>query len=402
MRQYVRNISPGNGALEFIDRRLADDNYRGNWSSQHNRFSMHKVTTILRILDKYAPDQSLMQIRTTDLSKRPENIPEERSFAMFCDEAKQAVGSGTQDAMRKNHFPDWHRMGLIARYGHDQQPTDPFLQQRVKYVAISDTGMRLIASDGIDEQYYIYSSGLDKLLGGFISILLALLRNKRFALKRVTIHEFMFFVSAIGTSTTFTIGFEKCVDLLRAYRSLSTVQVRSVVDILSDELKPKNYIGEKPAKRDYHNWKNKAEQIYDLLNQTVYFEVRDGILYLLKDRARSFSEKVKYFDRHKVNRRHGFELHHVVPLGWSESREQFKLFDSWKNMVYISGFEHAQITQNGNRNVVMKAYDEDLVLSDYRDNAVQLRSGETLLYDPMKQLILLEYNERLRRSVVTN
>lgn len=401
MTQYVSNISTGNEALEFIDRRISDDKYRGNRSSQHNRFSRRKVITILRLLDKYAPGGSRMRIRTTDLSKRPKNTLEESAYAMFCDEAKQAVGSGTQDAMRKNHFPDWHRMGLIERYGHDQAPTDPFSQQRVKYVALADAGIRLINADGIDEQYYIYSSGLDKLLGGYISILLSLLRNKRFALKRVGIHEFMFFVSAIGTNTTFNIGFEKCVTLMRAYRSLSTIQRRSILEILAEELKPANFIGDKPAKRDFHNWQNKAQQHFNLLDQTVYFEVRENTLYLRKDKARSFSEKVKYFDRHKVNRTPGFELHHVVPLGWSESEAQFKLFDNWKNMVYISGFEHAQITQNRNRNVVMVACRDDLVLSDHSDNSVHLKNGETLLYDSQKQPILLDYNAQLRQSVAT-
>ncbi len=127
----------------------------------------------------------------------------------------------------------------------------------------------------------------------------------------------MFFVSAIGTHTNFNIGLEKCVTLLKAYRSLSTIQARSVVEILSVELKPANFTGDKSAKRDFHNWQNKAQQIYDLLNQTVYFEVREDTLYLRKDRVRSFSEKVKYFDRHGVSRTPGFELHHVVPLGWS-------------------------------------------------------------------------------------
>ena len=402
MRQYVSNINPGNEALQFIDRRISDDKYRGDWSSQHNRFSMQKVITILRLLDKYAPNHSLMPVRTTDLSNRPLNTPEEVTYAMFCTEAKQAVGSGTQDAMRKNHFPDWHRMGLIERYGHDGVPTDPFRQQRVKFVALSKTGMRLIDADGIDEKFFIYTSGLDKLLGGFITILLALLRNQRFALKKIEIHEFMFFVSAIGTSTNFNIGYEQCVELLKAYRSLSTIQARSVVEILSEDLKPAKFLGDKPAKRDYHNWKNKVEQIYDLLNQTVYFEVRDGTLYLRKEKVRSFSEKVKYFNRHKVSRTRGFELHHVVPLGWSESEAQFKLFDSWKNMVYINGFEHAQITQNGSRNVVMNACDEDLILSDYRTSAVRLKSGETLLYDFKKQHILLDYNAQLLQSVASS
>ena len=86
MRKYVNNISPGNEALEFIDTRLSDDHYRGSWSSQHNRYTMDEVRKILTLLHKYAPAKSLMRIRITDISKRPKNLPDEATYARFCDE----------------------------------------------------------------------------------------------------------------------------------------------------------------------------------------------------------------------------------------------------------------------------------------------------------------------------
>lgn len=396
---YVSHIVPGNEALEFIDRRLGDDNYRGNWSSQHNRYTMDKVHVILSLLDKYAPNRSLMAIRTTDLSKRPHNIQSEEEYARFCGEAKLKVGIGTQDAMRKNLFPDFHRMGLIVRYGHDKSPTDPLRSQPVKYVSLSEQGQRFVQTETIDEQYYIFSSGVDKLLGGFINVLLTLLRDGDYRLKRIELHEFMFFVSAIGTQTSFTLNHDQCVEMIHSYRSLATTQRRSVLETLALELKPENFQGEKPNQRDFHNWKNKAEQIYYLLNQTVYFEVRDKTLYLLKDKVRSFSEKVQYFKNHGVERSPGFELHHVVPLSWSESQQQFKLFDNWKNMVYISAFDHATITQNRNRNVLMKAANGDIILSDHGNNSVRLKDGESILYSVDKQPVMLDYNRRLRKSV---
>lgn len=395
----VSHIVPGNGALEFIDRRLRDNDYRGSWSSQHNRFTMEKVHIILSMLDKYAPNRSLMTIRDTDLSKRPYNHPAEEEYARFCKDAKSEAGIGTQDAMRKNLFPDFHRMGLIVRYDRSKSPTDPFSKQRVKYVSLSEQGQRFVHTETIDEQFYIFSSGVDKLLGGFINILLTLLRDPDYRLKRIELHEFMFFVSAIGTRTSFSVNHDQCVEMIRAYRSLTSTQRRSVIETLAFELKPENFPGEKPAKRDFHNWKNKVEQIYHLLNQTVYFEVRNKNLYLLKDKVRSFSEKVQYFKNHGVERSPGFELHHVVPLGWSESRQQFKLFDNWKNMVYINAFDHATITQNRNRNVLMRAANGDIILSDYSNNSVHLKDGENLLYSVAKQPIMLEYNRRLRESV---
>lgn len=390
-RKYVTNINPGNKALEFIDDRLSDDKYRGNCPSQHNRYTMEKVVEILRLFDKYAPDKSLMAIRTTDLSKRPENTPEERTYAQFCDEVKQVVGIGTQDAMRKNIFVDLHRMGLIRRYDAKENPTDPFSGQRVKFVSLSDQGIKLIKAE-IFRQYYIFSKGVDRLLGGYISVLLNLLRDMEYQLTNVTIYEFMFFVSAIGTAASFNINSERCVELIKMYRCLSPIQRCSVIKTLKDKLKPENYSGSKTAKRDFHNWKNEAKQVFSILDQTVYFEVREEKLILKRFLGeeprrlnRSLSEKFHYFRNHNVEKTLGFELHHVVPLGSSEDEYQFKLLDKWENMVYIDGFSHAKITQNRNRNVVMTANEDDLMLSDHNENQIYLKNRENILYSTDKQ-----------------
>ena len=358
---------------------------------------MEKVVKILRLFDKYAPNKSLMAIRTTDLSKRPENTPEERRYAQFCDDAKQEVGIGTQDAMRKNIFVDLHRMGLIVRYDAKENPTDPFSKQRVKFVSLSDQGMKLIAVGKIEDEFFIFSKGVDKLLGGYISVLLDLLRDTELQLKNVTIHEFMFFVSAIGTETSFNICRRRCINLIRSYRNLSRIQRHSVIETLKDKLKPENYSESKTAKRDFHNWYNKVEQVYSILRQTVYFEVRDKKLVLKK--GRSSNEKSQYFKTHKVKKTLGFELHHVVPLGWSENEYQFKLLDKWENMVYIDGFSHAKITQNRNRNVVMTANEDDLMLSDHNENQIYLKNRDHILYSTDKQNRMLDYNKQLLNAV---
>ena len=394
---YVRNINPGNQALEFIDARLSDDGYRGNWSSQHNRYTMEKVVKILRLFDQYAPDKSLMAIRTTDLSKRPENTPEERIYAQFCNDCKLAVGIGTQDAMRKNIFVDLHRMGLIVRYDVARHSIDSFARQKVKYVSLSKLGIRLIEARSIEDRFYIFSKGVDRLLGGYIDVLLDLLRDTGLGSKNVTIYEFMFFVSAINTDTTFNISRRRCIDLIKSYRSLARIQRRAVVEALKDKLNPENYSGSKTAKRDFHNWQNKAEQVYSILHQTIYFEVRDKKLVLKQ--GRSSNEKSQYFHNHNVEKTPGFELHHVVPLGWSENEYQFKLLDKWENMVYIDGFSHAKITQNRSQNVVMDAVKDDLVLSDYNENKIYLKNRENILYSTDKQNIMLQYNKKLLHTV---
>ncbi len=411
MTSILSNISSGNNSLEFIDSRILDDKYRGSWSSQHNRYTMEKIVTILTLFNKYAPSKDLMVIRTADISKRPNNTPEEQTYAQFCNEAKAQAGIGTQDAMRKNLFVDLHRMGLIERYDKNKVPTDPLSKQSVKYVSLTDQGLKLIESKTLLDKFFIFSKGVDQLLGGYIDVLLNLLRDTEYNLEKISIYEFMFFVSAIGTETTFNINTDKCVELIKEYRNLSSIQRKSVIEQLKGKLKPKNYSGTKTAKRDFHNWHNKAMQVFSILDQTVYFEARGETLFLKKGQNsyageeqptrldRSLNEKYQYFVSHNIEKVEGFELHHVVPLAWSESIHQFKLLDKWQNMVYIDAFSHAKITQNRNRNVVMSASGDDLKLRDYGEKEVYLKNKDNIVYDTKKQTTMLGYNDELLKTV---
>jgi len=405
----VSKINQGNKALEFIDYRVRHEKYRGAPSSEHNRYEMNQIIDILTLLDKYAPNQSLMTIRTTDISKRPENTLDEFTYARFCNEAKQKAGIGTQDAMRKNLFVDLHRMGLIERYNKHKEPTDPFSRQNVKYVSLSNQGLKLIKAKNILDKYFIFSKGIDSLLGGYIDTILDILRDKEYEIDKISIYEYMFFVSAIGVEYEFNINTDKAVELIKEYRSLTPIQRKSVIETLKTELKPKKFHGAKPNKRDFHNWKNKAAQVYYLLNQTVYFEVRGEQLVLKEGKYsftetatrldRSLNEKYQYFVKHKVNKTPGFELHHVVPLAWSESIHHFKMLDKWENMVYIDAFSHAKITQNKNKNVILEIVENDITLSDYSDNEVYLKYQKNILYKPDNKGIMKKYNFELRNTL---
>lgn len=411
MNQIAATIDPSNSALHFIDKRIADDKYRGSWSSQHNRYTMEQVVSILNIFNRVCPNKELMQIRTADISRRPHNISGEENYAKFCNEAKTISGIGTQDAMRKNLFVDFHRMGLIERYDSNKMPTDPFSRKSVKYVSLTEQGLKLIESKNLLDQYFIFSRAIDTLLGGYINILLSILRDSEYCIDKITIYDFMFFVSAVDTETSFSIDIDECVNLIREVRKLSPIQRKSVIEKLKETLRPENYIGSKINQRDFHNWQNKAEQVFKILNQTVYFEVQGEILVLKKGPNsysddddtkrldRSKNEKYQYFVNHNVSKVSGFELHHVVPLAWSESKHHFKLLDTWKNMVYIDAFSHAKITQNRNRNIVMQRDGDNLTLSDYDSNVVYLNNLDNIVYDLSKQDMMLQHNNELRKTL---
>lgn len=386
----LSDISKGNEALEFIEKRLLDEKYRRSQSSQHNRYIMSQIIDILDLLNKFAPKQTLMQIRTQDTSKRPHNIPEEYIYAQFCGEVKQKAKIGTQDAMRKNLFVDIHRMGLITRYDKDKNPTDPFSSRRVKYVSLNKQGLKLISAKNILERYFIFSKAIDTLLGGYIDIILDILRDVDNNIGKINIYEYMFFVSAIDTNTGFNINIDMAIKLIKEYRILTTIQQKAVIETLKTDLRPKNYGGSKINKRDFHNWHNKAMQIYYLLNQTVYFETRQEKLvlktgknsFVASDKTRlnrSVNEKHLYFKKHNIKKTVGFELHHIIPLTWSENIHHFKIIDKWENLIYIDAFSHAKVTQNANKNVVLEILHEDMILSDYSKNEVYLKHSKCTL-----------------------
>ena len=312
----VSTISPGNKALEFIDTRIKNEKYRGYHSSQHNRYTMEQIIDIITLLNRYAPYKKLMTIRTTDISKRPMNTKDEYIYAQFCNDSKGMAGIGTQDAMRKNIFVDLHRMGLIERYDQDKSPIDPYSRSKVKYVSMTELGLKLINANNLLEKYFIFSKCIDILLGGCVDLLLDILRDKEYDIDEVSSHEFMFFISAIGVPTDYVINTDKAVELIKEYRKLTSIQKKAVIEKLKIELDPDNFKGPKPKKRDYHNWYNETQQIFKLLNQTVYFEISEEVkimkLFLRSGKEsfneittkldRSLNEKYLYFDKHNVEK----------------------------------------------------------------------------------------------------
>ncbi|MDR2345051.1 MAG: hypothetical protein LBE18_03205 [Planctomycetaceae bacterium] len=347
-----------------------------------------------------------MRIRDTDISKRQQNSPEEEIYAKFCEEVKNKIGVGTQDAMRKNLFVDFHRMGFINRYDKNKNNIEPLKKGNIKFVSLSSQGKKLITETDLQNRLFIFSKGLDFLLGGYINILLEIFHSKVYKINEISIYEFMFFVSAVNTNTCFNINTDECVQLMKAYRTLSRIQCRGVITYLQDLMQPKNYSGDKTKQRDFHNWKNKAEQVFSLIKQTVYFEQRDNNIIPkeiidstgttnIKRLSRSLAAKQQYFQQHKVKKTIGFELHHIVPLSWAENLYQFKLMDEWRNMLYIDAFNHAKITQNRNRNICLSNEDETLILSDFYGNSIRLTKLNNVLYSNVHLPAMLKYNEQI-------
>ena len=393
-------VSPDNKALQFLSKRIMSENYRGSRSSQHNRYTMDEVHAILKLLDEFVPDGGLMQMRTTDLSKRPQPLPGEYKYTQFCEQCARKLGKGTPDAMRKNLFPDFHRMGLINRYRADKSPVDPYDNGPKKYVSLSKMGLRFVRASSLLDRHFIFAKGVNELLEGRIDVLLTLFDTPEYGIKRISSYEYMFFVSAIGGDPEFQLTVKGAVDMICEFRALPGSQRHAVIDALKEDLTPKQNVP-KQQKRDFHNWHNKIQQIYYLLKQTRYFDVNDQCLIPIYQEdsesrlERSLSERREYFRKHGVIKQLGFELHHVVPLSYSECMDHFKLLDTWDNMVYIDGYTHAQMTQKRHKNVIMKLAGDDIELLDYQNTSIRLVHDKNIKYSPLNQPIMIRRNKAL-------
>lgn len=411
----IININNSNEALKFLEDRIKSDDYRGLHLFQHYRYDIDFIRIVLGELDKYEKEtkNKYLKIRTTDSSKRPENSADEIDYSNFINKIKSQSGKGTQDAIRKIIFVDCNRMGFLDRFDKDKSIIPPNITSRgYSFVALSEKGKKFIEAKDIKEEYFIFSSGLYRIVGTLINTLEYLIT--KFDLKFISKYEFMYFVSAINDNSSFSIDVDKCGYLIQQFRLLGEVDKKNVTKQLKKEMNPKNYTGNKKTLRDFHNWENEATQTFLLLATTVYFEVRNRMKLILNQgntslesiigkefkKNRSLQEKNNYYSNHGVGDKiSGFELHHIVALEYADSLGLYKLLDHWKNMVYIDGFSHAKITQNNNRNVVMSASGENLILKDYSNNEIILENKKNIAYNTQKQPIMLDYNDELLKTV---
>lgn len=404
----ISNINPASKALHSLENRLTFDSYRGVESSQHNRYEVKDVHTILGLLNKYAPNQTLLRIRTMDTSKRPTNLPEEIEYAKFCHEAKQITGIGTQDAMRKNLFVDWHRMGLINRYDKNKRLVAPYDRRSIVYVSLSELGLQFTQETNLANQSYLFSKALNKLLFGFVENTLNLLSTT--SLDSIDFYEFMFFVSAIN-HPSYSISMTECELLINDYRSLSRLQKSALIDTLKLELDPSKFSGDKTDKRDFHNWVNKYQQIWHLFNQVPFFIIdnSDGILKLYLSSTninssvynksamkRSPRAKNDYFNYHGVTKTKGYELDHIIPLLTANSIEEFTYLDRWENLLYIDGKTHAIKSQSGSKHCILVCNPSnlnDIALKDFQENTLPIQNGYEALFKTDLVLEMVDYNQ---------
>ncbi|WFQ90866.1 Type-2 restriction enzyme MboII [Mycoplasma feriruminatoris] len=409
----IIEIDSSRECLKFLQKRILSDNYRGVQLSQHNRFTSQKIIVMLKVLYELQ-GTNIMKIRTTDLSKRPYNTPDENDYANYINLVNKKIAIGTQDSIRKNFFVDLHRMGLINRY-NDKIALNPFDRKKVTGISISKRGIELISKDdNIKQQYMLYTECINDLMQGFILKLFDIFNYFEY----ITFDEFLFFVSFIDNKIDgYTYLVEDIKEFIFDYRKLSIFSKNEVIKRIKEYANPNNFVGNKINKRDYHNWVNESQQIISLLDQTSFFEYVKSknriILKVDKPEAffdeesvteitnfkRSLEEKNKYFKNHGVSKQPGYELHHIIPIFRATDIHHFELIDKWDNLIYIDAKSHSIITYNKTSQMQLEILDnDDVILKDF-SNEIHLVKDVNVYYSTNNKQIMLDKNKKLLNTL---
>lgn len=409
IKEDLINIDPSKKCLEFLGERILSDNYRGIQLSQHNRYDVTIITTLLSELFDLVGEKR-MYIRTTDLKKRPYNTIEEHDYAIYVNNLCKKLGRCTQDSVRKNFFVDLHRMGFINRYDANSNSINPFERSSIKSVALTKLGVDLVKNkNNIFQRNLIYTKGIDKLTNGLAEELLDVVSING----KLSMDEFMFFLSFLDQELNGKIYRKsELIDYVLEFRSMSHYQRDYVKNKVESYCNPEKFGGNKTNKRDYHNWKNETQQIFMLLEQTVIFDKHDEILQirlgeesLFDDDTklkRSVSEKDEYFKNHGIKKESGFELHHVIPLLTARNKNEFAILDVWQNMIYIDGYTHSKITHTNNKNIELNFENEDIKLIDPAGIVATLDcvKDKNVKYDLKNQVIMKDFNDKILNQTI--
>lgn len=411
-------------ATKYLFDRIQRLEYRGEHLSQHNRYTKEVILVILEELNNVLQSNNLtlLPIRTTDLSKRGFNTPEEYHYAVLTNAIAKRINRVTQDSLRKNFFVDMARMGFINRFQPNRCMSSPFEKSKTKFVNISELGYEFLKasqSQNIFNINRLWTDALTNLHNGFEVLLYDFMLNLQLRGENsISYDEFAFFVSDLRITSPNIL-----LELLLEFKRLSLYQKESVINAIRKYASPKdNEVFERLDKtkvKDYHNWINEAQQLFMLLDESVLFgvgdfrdkelNIRTGEMGLISNNTqrlqRSTAQKNEYYKQHgidpKLVKGLGFELHHIVPLAYARNQNEFSVLDRWENMILIDGHKHAIITQNGSRNILADFDGVDINFTSFQipKHVVNCIYDVNIKYNPSLINIIQETNKSILQSL---
>lgn len=383
-----------NRFLDYLNNRIGRSDYRGYHLSQHNRLPFEKVCYLLKTIYSKVKNKKI-KIHIGDWKGVKQNCNE---YYEIIDEINKSRDfSCTVNSLKKNIFPDLAVMGFLDRF--DKNNTLLFGDKRseIYYVKLSDLAISFVSEKSLLKKYKIYINAVEKLVEPILEDLFMILFKE---FDSVNIYEYTFILSDPK------LNIDEKVNLIKEYRKLKKVERASILSYIKETFDKMNRKArDKTEKRDFMNWYNESLQVFNLLNQTIYFKTfRKTILMLSLSQeilefvaTRSQKEKELYFDYHNIPKKHGYQLHHIYPIDYATSRKDLELIDNHKNLIYISNKIHSKIPRN-NTFIKIESYQNRLFLVDpVNKKSIEITNDCLLNRDKIPEL--LEYNKNLIEKI---
>lgn len=383
-----------NTFLNYIFERIEKPDYRGYHLSQHNRLPFNKVCILLDTIFNVIQDKKIL-IHIGDWKGKKQSCSEYYKIIEQLNLNKEF--SYTVNSLKKNIFPDLAKMELIDRFNKNNILVTQDKRSEIYYIKLSEKAIKFVKEKSFLKKYKIYINSVEKLVEPILEDIFLILYKE---FDSVNIYEYTFILSDPDTEL------DKKINLIKDYRKLKkSDQVGLIVKIqtLFNEYnkKAKN----KTEKKDLQNWYNESLQIFNLLNQTIYFKTfRKTILMLSLSQEilefvakRSQKEKELYFNFHNISQKEGYELHHIYPISYATSKKDLELIDNHKNLIYLSSQIHSKIPKN-NTFIVLEVIDNKIFLVDkFNNRKLDITNDCLINYEKIKDLV--KYNQNLIERV---
>lgn len=274
LKADLNAIALGLKFSNFLAQRIKRDDYRGTHKLQHYSWNVDFIKIVLEKLLKFGGE---IYHTTGDINESYIYKDKEIEFGKFLSainlELRKINCSVSDNVMRKIIFVNLQRMGLIDRFDKNGKICKINKTYRnYRYVKITNKGREFLDSKNLFELQRNLRSALDFAFGGVVQDIMDIINSFKQNEAYLSVYEMMFFVTFLGKEMDeIIVNKDIILEFINEFRSLKARQ-KTIIKRVEIFCNPKNFNGNKTDKRDFHNWKNETETMFNSLELMSYFE----------------------------------------------------------------------------------------------------------------------------------
>lgn len=218
--------------------------------------------------------------------------------------------------------------------------------------------------------------------------------------------------NVFGELTDFTLIKNAYYELLNNRTAVSAI-ISIYKDMSARTAKGGDLYYNKNTQIDWGNFTNQTGSLFNHLANTPGFALDKNLdiysEFMKEDEVeskkykkppRSSLQKSLYFENHNLNKEDfkTYELHHIYPLEKAQNYNEWKLADSWENLILITPNGHALFPNRNNNFTKIELIDEENFwikpISDFEE-IIEFKNNQDVEYDVKNRNAMLEKNKIL-------